>query len=149
MEYEKLSKLLEQVQVMAKDCKPKKLIDSKDLVQYLTSANINNRSNEIMTIVYLDTRNNIISIENESKGAVNQVVLYPREIIKKALNLNATGMVLSHNHPSGELEPSAPDIRLTATMQKACEGLDIRLLDHIITGYGNTEYFSFLEENLM
>ncbi|HMQ42625.1 MAG TPA: DNA repair protein RadC [Paracoccus sp. (in: a-proteobacteria)] len=87
-------------------------------------------------VLYLDRKNRIISDELLSTGTVDHVPVYPREVIKRALMLNASALILIHNHPSGDPEPSDADIAMTKEVQKACAALGLVLHDHIITGAG-------------
>ncbi len=87
-------------------------------------------------MLYLDRRNRIISDELLSTGTVDHVPVYPREVIKRALMLNACALILIHNHPSGDPDPSHTDIAMTKEVQKACQALGLVLHDHIIVGAG-------------
>lgn len=102
---------------------------------------------EKFLIIYLNTKNKIISHEISAEGTVTRAAVYPRKIIRKTLELNASAIILAHNHPSGEIEPSKQDIELTNSINKVCQPMDIRLLDHLIIG-SNT-YMSFTRENLI
>jgi DNA repair protein RadC len=89
-------------------------------------------------VLYLDRKNRIIADELLSTGTVDHVPVYPREVIKRALMLNACALILVHNHPSGDPAPSEADITMTKEIQKGCRYLGLTLHDHIIVG-GNTE----------
>lgn len=93
---------------------------------------------------FLTKANTVISVEMIFKGAVDSVVISPRVILAKALSLNATGIILYHNHPSGSVLPSVNDIKVTNNLKKACGVMEVTLLDHIIIG-GDTCY-SFADE---
>lgn len=80
----------------------------------------------------------------EASGSLTRVAVYPREIVKRALHLNAAGLIVAHNHPSGGVEPSANDKKLTRTLQDALNLIDVKLLDHMVVA-GN-EIFSFARE---
>lgn len=88
-------------------------------------------------VLYLDRRNRIISDEQLSVGTVDHVPVYPREIIKRALMLNASSLIVVHNHPSGDPTPSEADITMTKEIQKGCKYLGLTLHDHIIVGGGH------------
>lgn len=81
---------------------------------------------------FLDQRNGVIACEVMSEGTAGEVPVYPREILRRALELGASGLILAHNHPSGALEPSPEDLRSTRDIAQTAKGLGIRLLDHII-----------------
>lgn len=102
---------------------------------------------EAMMVFYTDARNKILHYEIVVEGTVNHVVIYVREIIKTALNKNASGIIIAHNHPSGECNPSAADIRLTENINKACQAIELQLLDHLVIS--RDEHLSFREENLI
>lgn len=87
---------------------------------------------EIFGCVFLDTRHKIIATENLFRGTVDAAEVHPREVAKRALALNAAALIAFHNHPSGNLEPSAADRALTARLKQSLALLDIRLLDHIV-----------------
>ena len=85
-------------------------------------------------VLYLDRRNRVISDEQLSVGTVDHVPVYPREIIKRALMLNASALIVVHNHPSGDPTPSEADITMTKEIQMGCKYLGLTLHDHIIVG---------------
>jgi len=87
---------------------------------------------EIFGCVFLDTRHKIIATENLFRGTVDAAEIYPREVAKRALALNAAALIAFHNHPSGNLEPSAADRALTMRLKQGLALLDIRVLDHIV-----------------
>lgn len=87
-------------------------------------------------VLYLDRKNRLISDERLGVGTVDHVPVYPREVIRRALDLNASALILVHNHPSGDPEPSEADIAMTKEVEKACGVLGLTLHDHIIVGAG-------------
>lgn len=99
---------------------------------------------EIFMVLFLDNKNRLIQKEKMFLGTINQATVHPREIIKSALLCNAAAIIVAHNHPSGSCEPSHSDRYLTSKIQKACELVELRFVDHIIVGKGS--YFSFEEE---
>ncbi|HID7197792.1 TPA: JAB domain-containing protein [Klebsiella pneumoniae] len=88
---------------------------------------------ECVGFVFLDTQFKVIQYLEPAQGTLAQASVYPREIVKTALRLNAAAIIMAHNHPSGKAEPSQADLRLTQHLKKALELIDVRLLDHIIT----------------
>jgi DNA repair protein RadC len=102
---------------------------------------------EKMLVLFLDGQNQIMGIHITS-GTVNQAFVYPREIIRQALLVGSTAVILIHNHPSGVPRPSDADIRLTKTMTETAKQLDILIHDHIVIGTAE-RFFSFREEGLM
>jgi len=114
-----------------------------DLVRFCRS--LQEADIEKMITLYLNTQNVVIGIQINS-GTVNQAVVYPREIVRHALLVGASALILVHNHPSGYVKPSDADIRLTRTVMEASKLFDIAVHDHLILGEGRT--FSMREEGL-
>ena len=92
------------------------------------------RETEQFRILFLDRKNVLIADEEQAKGTVDHVPVYPREVVKRALELNASAIILVHNHPSGDPTPSDADISMTAQVQEAAQVLGIILHDHLIIG---------------
>lgn len=95
---------------------------------------MSHRETEMFRILFLDRKNVLIADEIQGKGTVDHVPVYPREVIKRALDLNASALILVHNHPLGDPTPSTADIDITETIQRACELVGITLHDHLIIG---------------
>ncbi|MBO9711913.1 RadC family protein [Sphingomonas sp.] len=87
---------------------------------------------EIGTVLFLNARNRLLKDEMISAGTVEETSFWPREIIKRALELDASGVILAHNHPSGDAQPSKQDIEVTRTMSRQCRIFDIVLHDHLV-----------------
>lgn len=98
---------------------------------------------EALWVLCVDTKNRVTCISQVSLGTLNAAPVSPREILKLALMASASGIILVHNHPSGDPEPSADDRKVTTHMKTAAQFMDIRLLDHLIVGDGR--YYSFAE----
>ena len=92
------------------------------------------RETEQFRVLYLDRKNTVIADEEQAKGTVDHVPVYPREVAKRALELNASALILVHNHPSGDPTPSQADIEMTGQIGAACEALGLTLHDHLIIG---------------
>ena len=92
------------------------------------------RDIEQFRVFYLDRRNTLIADEEQARGTVDHVPVYPREVVKRALHLNASALILVHNHPSGDPTPSQSDIDMTIQIETAASALGITLHDHIIIG---------------
>ncbi|KIN62770.1 DNA repair protein RadC [Sulfitobacter noctilucicola] len=103
------------------------------LIDYCHTA-MAHRETEQFRVLYLDRKNVLIADEEQGKGTVDHVPVYPREVAKRALELNASALILVHNHPSGDPTPSAADIDMTAQIARACDALGIDLHDHLIIG---------------
>ena len=105
--------------------------DSAAVMDYLFAA-MAHEPVEQLRILYLNTRNHLLLDETVIEGSVNITPVYPREIVKRALEVGATALILAHNHPSGDPRPSSEDIRMTRLVAAAAEALEIRLHDHVI-----------------
>jgi DNA repair protein RadC len=102
---------------------------------------------EVFYCIFLDNQHRVIKAECCSKGTIDGANVYPREILKRALKINAKALILAHNHPSGLAEPSEADRAITRRLIDALGLVDIRVLDHFIIG--GTEHFSFAEHGLL
>lgn len=116
------------------------------LLDYCRSA-MAHRETEQFRVLYLDRKNVLIADEEQAKGTVDHVPVYPREVIKRALEINASALILVHNHPSGDPTPSSQDIALTATIRDAGETMGIVVHDHLVIG--KTREVSFRSEGLL
>ena len=103
----------------------------KALLDYCKVA-LAHQMNERFHVLFLDNNNSLIADEVQQKGTVNHVPLYPREVIKRALELNASAIILVHNHPSGDSTPSPADIEMTEAVCEAGNKLGISVHDHLI-----------------
>lgn len=90
------------------------------------------REHEVFSVMYLDNKHRLIQFEELFRGTLAQVSVYPREVLKRVLALNAAAVILSHNHPSGIAHPSSADERMTQQLKHALAFIDVRVLDHII-----------------
>ncbi len=112
------------------------VFDHVDTVRDYLALQLGGLSNECFAVMFLDTRHRLIRLEILSQGTLSHTIAYPREVVKRALALNAGAVILSHNHPSGCPEPSPQDIEMTRTMTQALALVEVRLLDHFIVGAG-------------
>ncbi|WP_283176267.1 DNA repair protein RadC [Gemmobacter sp. 24YEA27] len=99
------------------------------------------RETEQFRILFLDRKNVLIADEEQARGTVDHVPVYPREVVKRALELNASALILVHNHPSGDPTPSDCDVTMTLRVQDACRALNITLHDHLVIGKGREMSF--------
>ncbi|MCJ9430158.1 RadC family protein [Kordiimonas marina] len=106
-----------------------------------------NRSREQVRLMFLDRKNALVADEVLSDGTIDQAPVYPREVVKRALELNASALILVHNHPSGDPTPSQADITMTRTLADACGRLGIKVHDHIVVG--TSGQVSFREQGLL
>lgn len=116
------------------------------LIAYLTAALARERVEQVR-VLFLDSRNRLIADEVTASGTVNHTPVYPREIMKRALELHATALVLVHNHPSGDPAPSREDIAMTQEMRLAAEALRLTIHDHLIIA--GSRWLSFRQEGLL
>ncbi|MBV9539559.1 MAG: DNA repair protein RadC [Acidisphaera sp.] len=113
------------------------VLDNWDrLLEYLTAAMAREQVEQVR-VLYLDTRNRLLADEAQAKGTVNHTPVYPREIVRRALDLHATALILVHNHPSGDPTPSEEDILMTREVVHAARVMSIVVHDHIIVGHGS------------
>ncbi|QWF69663.1 DNA repair protein RadC [Methylomonas paludis] len=102
---------------------------------------------EVFVCLFLDNQHRIINAEQLFRGTIDSASVYPREVLKRALQLNAAALIFAHNHPSGILSPSNADKYITEKLVKALALVDIRVLDHFIVS--KRGYFSFAEHGLL
>ncbi len=121
------------------------LHSSTDVREYLLHA-LRGLKKEVLTVIYLDSSHAIIGTETAAEGTINVNTVYPRELIKKALQHNAAAIIIAHNHPSGSIDPSPQDMQLTRTLSLLGSMMQIQVLDHIIIGNGT---FSFADNGLI
>lgn len=108
-----------------------------DTEAFLT-AKLRDLPHELFCCLYLDNRHRIIQFEELFRGTIDGTSVYPREVLKRSLSVNAAAIILAHNHPSGVAEPSQADERITRRIKAALDLVDIRLLDHLIIGDGTS-----------
>jgi DNA repair protein RadC len=101
-------------------------------------ARIRHLGHELFCCLYLDNRHRVLRFDELFRGTIDGTSVYPREVVKEALGVNAAAVILAHNHPSGVAEPSQADERITQRLKSALELVDIRLLDHLIIGNAET-----------
>jgi len=119
---------------------------SRDIAQYL-QASLKDYSYEVFAVIFLNRANKINHFEIISKGGITGTVADPRVILKKALEEDATSIVLCHNHPSGNLQPSRADEELTKKIKDAASYFDIKIIDHIIVS--EEGFYSFADEGIL
>jgi len=108
---------------------------------------IGDRESEVFTVLFLDSQHHLIKSEEMFRGTIDGSAVYPREVVKSALSFNAAAVIFGHNHPSGVVEPSAADKRITERLTNALALIDVKVLDHLIVA-PDTSY-SFAEAGLM
>lgn len=129
------------------DSLSRKRITSSSSVYELLHPIIGDLPHEEFWVVYLNNSNKILEKQQLSKGGITGTLVDVRLVLKTALELNAVGIILAHNHPSGTLKPSTSDIQLTQKLKGAAASLDVKVLDHIIVT--EKAYFSFADDGLL
>lgn len=124
------------------DKKPK--ITDSHMAARLIHGKLKDLAHEEVWVAYLTASNAVISVEMVFRGALTSVVISPRVVLAKALSLNASSIILYHNHPSESVLPSPNDIKVTNNLKKSCTLLEIALIDHLIIG--KELYYSFADE---
>ena len=119
------------------------LNNSKELFEYLYHS-MKGKSRENFKVIFLDAKNNVIAIETLFQGTLTASSVYPREVVRAALNQHAAALIFAHNHPSGDPEPSAEDISITKQLVFACKTMGITVHEHLVIG--NNNYFSFADQ---
>ncbi|MCG2659799.1 MAG: DNA repair protein RadC [Kiritimatiellae bacterium] len=140
-------KLLKDVTIlyMEKGIHNRDLLSSPQIVyDYLRTA-LKGAVDEEFKMLFLDSSNQLITVETLKTGTVNKSAVYPRKVVERALYNHAVGVIIAHNHPSGALHPSQNDREITKAIKDALKTVEITLLDHIIIG--NNDYFSFKNTN--
>ena len=125
----------------------KQVLSSWDALLDYCQTSMAHRDTEQFRILFLDRKNVLIADEPQARGTVDHVPVYPREVVKRALELNASAIILVHNHPSGDPTPSQADIDMTAQIQMAADALGITLHDHLVIG--KSQELSFRSEGLL
>jgi len=124
----------------------KSISSSKDIFEYL-QAILSDKNYEEFWLIHLNTSNKITAKSLISTGGISKTIVDVRKVCKLALENNAVSIIIAHNHPSGNINPSQSDIDLTRKIKEACAVLNIILLDHIVVG--ENSYFSFADHNIL
>ncbi|MEM5861295.1 MAG: DNA repair protein RadC [Candidatus Aenigmatarchaeota archaeon] len=118
----------------------KPLIESPEDVYKILGPEMQGLKQEVVKVVLLDSRNRLIKVETVSVGSLNENLVHPRDVFRKAIENNAASIILVHNHPSGDAEPSEDDLKVTKMILKSGDLLGIEVKDHIVVG--DCSYFS-------
>ena len=121
--------------------------DIRDLLT--KSLEMHQEAEEVFTMITVDTKHRVTGIFEVSRGSLSSSLVHPREVFKRALLMNAAGIFVAHNHPSGDVTPSTDDTSTTKKLKKAGEVLGVQLLDHLIIGDTLEEYYSFREAGIL
>ena len=128
----------------AQQLRERTVFSSPEAVKHYLQLHLGHRPHEIFAVLFLDSQNRLIAMEEMFRGSLSQTSVYPREVALRALHHHAGSVILTHNHPSGSVQPSAADKALTANLQSALALLDVRVLDHLIVAQGAS--YSMAEE---
>lgn len=132
---------------LAQQLRDAPIFDSPARVKDYLALHLQGRAQEVFCVLFLDGQHRLLQLEDLFFGTLTQTSVYPREVVKRALALNAGAVVLAHNHPSGLAEPSRADEYLTQTLIAALKLVDVRVLDHIVVGQG--QVVSLAERGLL
>ena len=127
--------------------KERKAFQTPGAVKQYLQLQLAHKNHEVFAVLFLDSQNRMLAMEEIFRGTLSQTSVYPREVVMRALHHQAAAVVLSHNHPSGSVQPSRADEHLTQTLKASLALVDVRVLDHIIVGQGQA--LSMAEQGLM
>lgn len=131
----------------AQQLREREVFSSPEAVKHYLQLHLAARPHEVFAVLFLDSQNRLLALEEMFRGTLTQTSVYPREVVLRALHHQAGAVILAHNHPSGNVQPSSADSALTATLKAALALIDVRVLDHIIVGPGTA--CSMAEEGLL
>jgi DNA repair protein RadC len=117
-------------------------ISSSSAVRRFLRLQLGHQPREVFACLFLDNRHRLIRFEPLFFGTVDRASVHPREVLRRALELNAAAVILAHNHPSGVAEPSASDLALTEDLSDLLRRVDVRVLDHLVIGRGTEVSFA-------
>lgn len=132
---------------LSEKMKDREILSSSQAVLDFARLTLAGLAHESFMVIFLNTKNQVLHHQVVHEGTVNRAVIYPRRIVEEALTHHASGLILVHNHPSGQCDPSAEDRQLTRALMEATRAMDIRVLDHIIVGKDG--HFSFAGAQLL
>ena len=125
----------------------KDFIRSSDEVLKYLKYNLRDKNREVFLIIYLNGRNQILKMEEIFEGTLSTTAVYPREVVKRALDNNAAALIFVHNHPSGNPNPSSDDLTITKKLKEAAKSIDISVHDHLIIA--GDEVYSFADHGIL
>lgn len=132
---------------LAQQLRERQAFHAPELVKQYVQLHLAHKDHEVFAVLFLDSQNRLQAMEELFRGTLSQTSVYPREVVLRALHHQAAAVVLSHNHPSGLVQPSRADETLTQTLKAALALVDVRVLDHVIVGQGQA--FSMAEQGLL
>ncbi len=137
----------EALQLLAGEVREADAMHSPQSVKDYLRLKLGDRPHEVFAVMFLDTQNRVLVVEEMFRGTLTQTSVYPREVVIAALGHQAAAVILAHNHPSGSPEPSRADEALTQTLKAALALVDVRVLDHMVVTRGSV--LSFAERGLL
>ena len=132
---------------LAEQLKAREVFSSPGAVKQYLQLHLAMKQHEVFAVLFLDAQNRLIEMKELFRGTLTQTSVYPREVVKHALECDAAAVVLAHNHPSGTVQPSRADEALTQTLKAALALIDVRVLDHVIVARGDA--LSMAEKGLL
>lgn len=132
---------------LARRCRRGTTFTSPDTVSDYLIVHYSERPSEVFSCLFLDNRHGLIAAEDLFHGTIDGASVHPREIVRRCLELNAAAVILAHNHPSGNVQPSQADHRITQRIKDTLALVDVRVLDHFVVGGGDA--YSFAEHGLL
>ncbi len=132
---------------LAQQLREREVFDSPDAVKHYLQLHLAAKGHEVFAVLFLDSQNRLLAMEELFRGTLTQTSVYPREVVLRALHHQAAAVVLAHNHPSGSVEPSRADEALTQTLKTTLALVDVRVLDHVIVAPGQA--LSMADKGLM
>jgi len=132
---------------MAQQLREQEVFGSSSQVKTYVQMQLGHRPHEVFAALFLDARHRLLAMEELFRGSLTQTSVYPREVVLKALEHRAAAVILAHNHPSGSVQPSHADEQLTRSLTAALALVDVKVLDHVIVGPGQS--LSMVESGLL
>ncbi len=132
---------------LAQPLRESTVFDSPQRVKDYLALRLRPMPYEVFAVLWLDSQNRLLEMQELFRGTLSQASVYPREVVRAAMRINAAGAILAHNHPSGHAEPSRADEFLTQTLKNALQLVDVRVLDHLVIG--GADVVSFAERGLL
>jgi len=132
---------------MAQQLREQEVFGSSSQVKTYVQMQLGHRPHEVFAALFLDARHRLLAMEELFRGSLTQTSVYPREVVLKALEHRAAAVILAHNHPSGSVQPSYADEQLTRSLTAALALVDVKVLDHVIVGPGQS--LSMVESGLL
>jgi DNA repair protein RadC len=132
---------------LGEEIKDRDLLTSPEATRAYLKTQLHHHAREIFACLFLDNRHRVIRYEELFQGTIDGASVHPREVVRRALEVNAAAVIFAHNHPSGVTEPSQADLRITQRLKDALALVDVRVLDHLIIGEGDAA--SLAEQGLL